>query len=411
MILSHRIKNIDLIQWLIVFGIFCNFYIEFCCLLCAIAISINKNNKTFISKNSVFLLAYILVYSCISIYFNHYAYSKFFQQFILLSSFIIGYSILFHQLKLHIDSVAQKYLTFSFYVSVVGLLQFLIYYLTGVNILQSIYNNTVDEVYPRIMRITSIVDEAGYLSILLTPAIFYAIATRQELSRRYIAIELCFILTFGAVSYLVIIIGILFLVFRTFTRTKLIIILSSLIFAVVISYQALSQYNENHASKTSVTKRFDDTFKGFMELDPYSFEVLNMSSYAFLTNIWVAMHAPNRISGTGLGTHEQNYTSIYKSNHDFYGTNSTDGYSFFNRAFSEFGIIGCVAVLLFLIKNYNRNSIVNLMCLSILFSFLIKGGHYVRYGFIFWCFLYYYSGKARLSETLDNEHSDISQNK
>lgn len=408
MIIAHRIKNLDLIQWLIVFGIYCNFYIEFCCILCAIALSTHQNTKTSVCKNAVFLLAYIFVYSSISIYFNNYAYSKFIQQFVLLSAFIIGYGILFHQLKFHLGSITQKYLTFTYYVALTGLLQFIVYYVTGVNILNFIYHKSVDEVYPHILRITSIVDEAGYLSILLTPAIFYAIITRQVLTRRFIAIELCFVLTFGAVSYLVVILGLLFLVFRTFERTKLIIIFSSLILLTAISYQAVSDYNETHASKTSVTKRFDDTFKGFMELDPYSFEVLNMSSYAFLTNIWVAIHAPNRISGTGLGTHEQNYTSIYRSNHEYYGTNSTDGYSFFNRAFSEFGIIGCIAVLLFLVKNYNRNSIINLMCLSILFSFLLKGGHYVRYGFIFWCFLYYYSGKAKLSELQSDSTADTS---
>ncbi|MBD5254142.1 MAG: hypothetical protein HDS51_07960 [Barnesiella sp.] len=399
MILVRRIKNTDLIEWLVVFGIYCNFYVEFCCMLCAIALSIKNNDyRTAVGKKQVLLLSYIFLYSSVSIFFYSYAYSKFIQQFVLLSAFIFGYNILFNRLKYHLDSLLGKYLTITFCVASLGLVQFVIYYFTGHNILQFVYHSDADEVFPRIIRITSILDEAGYLSILLTPAVIYAIITKQVFVKRYLAIEICFILTFGAVSYLVIILAIMFLIFRSFAKTKLIITAGAVVLVTFIAYQTASEYNSSHKTKTGVIKRFEDTFQGFMELEPNNFEVLNMSSYAFLTNIWVAIHAPNRISGTGLGTHEQNYTSTYKSSHVYYGTNSTDGYSFFNRAFSEFGIVGCVLVLMFLFKNYNRYNVLNIMCLSILFSFLLKGGHYVRYGFIFWCYLYYYSGRSKYAE-------------
>ena len=58
--------------------------------------------------------------------------------------------------------------------------------------------------------------------------------------------------------------------------------------------------------------KLQDTYEGFIAMDPDVFETLNMSSYATMVNVWVALNAPNRIMGTGLGTHELNYYREYK---------------------------------------------------------------------------------------------------
>ena len=127
-------------------------------------------------------------------------------------------------------------------------------------------------------------------------------------------------------------------------------------------------------------------------MDPDVFETLNMSSYATMVNVWVALNAPNRIMGTGLGTHELNYYREYKSDYIFYGLNAQDGYSLLNRLYSEFGVLGLILCLWVIYRNYNLNNIINISVFFLILTLLIRGGHYVRYGFIFWAFLYYYSG-------------------
>ena len=85
-----------------------------------------------------------------------------------------------------------------------------------------------------------------------------------------------------------------------------------------------------------------------------------MSSYATMVNVWVALNAPNRIMGTGLGTHELNYYREYKSDYIFYGLNAQDGYSLLNRLYSEFGVLGLILCLWVIYRNYNLNNIINI---------------------------------------------------
>lgn len=161
---------------------------------------------------------------------------------------------------------------------------------------------------------------------------------------------------------------------------------------LIISYSNFISTNNESIFK-GITERIDDSLKGINNLEPIYFERLNLSSYALISNLWVAINAPNRIYGTGLGTHEQNYLNTYKSDYQYYGFNQKDGYSLFNRIFSEFGIIGLFVLFIFVFKWFNSRSFINICAFFLILSFILKGGHYVRYGLIFWTFMYYYSHK------------------
>lgn len=164
-----------------------------------------------------------------------------------------------------------------------------------------------------------------------------------------------------------------------------------LLFLLGGNFKRLEQSGEETAFSAIVMK-LQDTYEGFIAMDPDVFETLNMSSYATMVNGVGSLNAPNRIMGTGLGTHELNYYREYKSDYIFYGLNAQDGYSLLNRLYSEFGVLGLILCLWVIYRNYNLNNIINISVFFLILTLLIRGGHYVRYGFIFWAFLYYYSG-------------------
>jgi hypothetical protein len=126
-----------------------------------------------------------------------------------------------------------------------------------------------------------------------------------------------------------------------------------------------------------------------------SYEDMNASTYALLVNKWVAANAPSRIFGTGLGTHEQSYKKLYNNNtYQLYGLNSEDGYSLYNRIFSEFGYVGLVSLFVFLIIFLNTKNIINLSVLFFIIAVIIRGGHYTLYGTVMFFYLYYLTSKS-----------------
>ena len=144
--------------------------------------------------------------------------------------------------------------------------------------------------------------------------------------------------------------------------------------------------------------KISDTFTAFKNVDPGMFEVLNLSSYATLSNLWVSFNAPNRIIGTGIGTHSESYSRIYKSDFSHYGLNQHDAYSILIRVFSEFGFIGISILFLFLYRLFNRLNIINISILPYLLAHLIRGGHYTINGMFFFCMLYYLTSKTDRNE-------------
>jgi len=93
--------------------------------------------------------------------------------------------------------------------------------------------------------------------------------------------------------------------------------------------------------------------------------------------------------GTGIGTHQQNYETSYKSNYINYGLNEEDAYSLFARLLSEFGYIGLCLYILFVAKFFNKSNIFSFCFLNFIICYFIKGGHYTLYCAALFHVLYY----------------------
>ena len=124
---------------------------------------------------------------------------------------------------------------------------------------------------------------------------------------------LAIFLTFSTITFVVV--GILLFYKYVYLRNKYacysIFIILLLLFLLGGNFKRLEQSGEETAFSAIVMK-LQDTYEGFIAMDPDVFETLNMSSYATMVNVWVALNAPNRIMGTGFGTHELNYYREYK---------------------------------------------------------------------------------------------------
>ncbi|MDE6017514.1 MAG: O-antigen ligase family protein, partial [Muribaculaceae bacterium] len=319
-----------------------------------------------------------------------YRYDKFIQQFILISFYIIAYSIIFKLIGKDINNIFKKYLAVSYYVAILGIFQLFLYLVFHINIFGFLYHNSITSFGSYLIRISSVIDEPGYLSIVLTPAIsYYILYDFFPLNIRKFIIFSVFLMTYSAISFLVL--GIIIL-YKFRNNVKRLFIITTCIILIIV-FIPTSNSSDKSTDIDNITMRLEDSVEGMQYFDPFYFENLNLSSYALISNLWVAVHAPNRIFGTGLGTHEENYLKTYKSNVDFYGLNSKDAYSLFTRIFSEFGIVGLLILFIFIFKCFNKKSVINICAFFLLFSFILKGGHYVRYGLIFWSFMYFYSRK------------------
>ena len=64
-----------------------------------------------------------------------------------------------------------------------------------------------------------------------------------------------------------------------------------------------------------------------------------------------------------------------------------------NRLYYELGVVGIFLFVFFLYKCHDRKNIINACVFFALLTVTFRGGHYTRYGTIFFLFLYYYTSR------------------
>lgn len=394
----REISWVNVAQWMIVCGIFTERYYELAILLLVTLLNIIILRRFEGGWKILLMMLGLLIYSSITLAVYHYSPEKFVQQYLLLFFTLMFYHSFFHLNVPDLKALFRKYLYIAYIVALLGVIQAIVYYFSEINIFSFLYGRIDVLVSPKILRITSIVDEPSYLSTLLTPAVaYYLLLDKTEpvdnKFRKYIT-YLCVFLTFSTITYFIVILILLYkyLIYKKSLVVK--VLVSILIIGGIGSFTYLLSMDVPGSQQglfSEISMKLRETTGAITDMEVDSFEDLNMSSYATLTNFWVALHAPGRIFGTGLGTHEQNYYSTYLSMSPLYGTNAMEGYSLFNRILSEFGMIGIFSVILIFCLWYNKNSRINICVMFIILTFLIRGGHYTRYGTIFFFFLYYYS--------------------
>jgi hypothetical protein len=199
------------------------------------------------------------------------------------------------------------------------------------------------------------------------------------------------------------------LIYRFYNRIKKFKLLFYIIgciflYNIIVVDYSQSEYQEGTGIRNASQKivQTAEAFSILMASDssPAYFESFNLSTYASLSNFWVALNAPYRILGTGLGTHEQNYEAKYYSDYTNYGYNKKDGYSLFVRLLSEFGYLGVSLYILFVFRCFNKKNILSICFLIYIISALIKGGHYTLNCIVLFQLLYYQCSKSIINEQL-----------
>lgn len=382
---------------------------EFCIIFIAACIILIHNPR--VSAKVIYIPAALflaLTYSFFATRSLGYSFTKPLQQVTLLLCFSFCYFVIFDIYQNSISILFHKYIKASFWVSLIGIAQFVVYFVTGVNNL-FILPSITGEVAPRILRVTSIVHEPGNLAALLLPPLVYYVYTPREKQISYSKVQFiiilsAFLLTFSNAGYFIFGLSLLYHIYKGSWKKKLklgiLILLPTVI--LIFSSDKLQSLLGNQRAVSSIST----TFSGIRNIQPEVYEAMGLSSYALLSNLYVSLNAPYRLLGTGIGTQEQNYFSVYHSTYAKYGQNAQDGYSLFNRLFSEFGMFGLLLLSWFIVKNSNRNNAINMAVLFLLLQLLIRGGHYTLYGTVFFFFMYYYSNKKHSIKDLSNANTN-----
>ncbi len=393
---STQISKRNFLLWIVLISIVAGRYTEIACLLLMIFVTVSQLKGLYVSQKWIVLGVCLFIHSIVMNIISGYSLFKFFQQFGLLLIMYIGYNQVYKYCHISLKNWFLKYVNLAFVLSILGLFQFVIAICTGLNI----FPFTLDGYETQSsIRLHSILLEPGYFASVVAPAAAFVVLDKDYCKKyrlRSFIIIAAYILTLTTIAFVVLFIILFFKINQYIKWIKPVLISMFVCIGgwVITNLEDVSQENDNLPSQLQdIQLKVTQTLTVFENATPEDFELLNLSSYASLTNYWIAFHAPHRLLGTGLGSHESNYEKMYQSNFMHYGLNQTDAYSMFARLLSEFGWIGICIYFYFLYKYYNKNEVISL-CLFVFFvSYLIRGGHYTIYGVAFFHFLYYQFGK------------------
>lgn len=323
-----------------------------------------------------------------------YNYHKLIMQTILLLITLLGYNQLFVRSGKDVDKWFNIYISITSFVAFIGIIEVIIVAITGNNIF--VYTLDLQHIQGG-LRLSSILMEPGYAIAFFTPALSYVFLDNTYLRKNKVRSFIIIAASILTLTSAFIIVSVLILVikyWRYFRKLRFVFIA----FLVYVSFVSLNTIRNSEGTYSdtddSITKAINKIIQSAQILyqsnvTPYDFELLNISTYAQMTNMWIAFNAPCRLLGTGLGTHPQNYEALYKSDFHAYGLNSTDAYSLWTRLYSEFGLLGLLVYFFFLYKCYSKKNVISLCFLIYFILQLIKGGPYTYYCTALFHFLYF----------------------
>lgn len=369
-----------LIQWLLLLAIPLGVVGETIVIVCILMVYKWKNVFSAIGMASLLLLHLVP-----GILLYNYPYEKGFQQVALLSLYYIGYSTFYSGCVKNTREIWIKYLKVCRVFAIIAAIQFGIYY----------------EMLGNGIRLHSYFEEPASYAAFLTPFVVYYLLfcnSWRRLSVWPIFVICTYILTMTAIAFVMLVLMLLYRFYHSKYRyISLFIVGIPLFFLLSMIARSRSTYNDQHDLFGQAVAKVVETGTALENLTPRNFEKFNFSTYSTTSNLWVAENAPLRFIGTGIGSHPTSYSRLYHSNFQMYGLNKDDAYSMFIRVYSEFGVIGILVLLLFLVRLYNSTNKINSAVFFLLIVNIIKGGHYTLNGSFLFIFLYYLtSGKRKI---------------
>ncbi|EES62848.1 hypothetical protein [Fusobacterium varium] len=377
-------------------------------------------NEFKINKKVCLLLIYIFISSIVAIVMYEYKFNKMIQQMIVITIITVSYWMFFS--KYGVIKIWNKYLKMCKLFCLIGIVQWVVYYLFNINIFQRKYffwgieNNY--GLLKGILQFSSMSGEPGNYAQVIMPAVFYLI--EESLKVKKIKIQdlifiISYICTFTAIAFMGFILYVFFKVIVLIKNKEI----KKIFYGIGASMIMLPIFIKIFNIGMIKIKIFE-TSNYILNLMNINLNKVNLSTFALFSNLKAAILSRHFIFGNGLGTIQQVYYKyLVNENYFFYGINSEDGYSMAVRIFTEFGLIGLLIIGYILIKNlfYDRKnfllSTINFSATIGIISYLIRWGSYYTFGAIlFYIFLIF--SKKEYKKTMKekiNERNNISRRK
>lgn len=393
-------------QWLVVTGVFLVAHFELLLLLLAVLMLVTQHRYIYKPKLLLCLIP-VWIISLTATWLVGYQFEKSVQQILIVTAFVLLYEQFFQFNRLHLIPLFRKYIYLSYIICLIGLLQELIFLLTEMNVMSLLpsYHST-QIINSSLLRITSTLSEGGSLGVAVIPALVYLFIYQDPyhiLGLRKWLLLLTALMTLSPFVYIFCVITFFYHLNRIFGRYKTItgvMIVAALLIGIVM----IEPFGGNKKSENVIWNRIEDSYTAMIRLgnDRLTSVVAKSrtpSSTVLVTNMYVAIHAPSRLFGTGIGTHPQSYATLVHAKYRKSDLNLSvgDGYALSNRILSEFGFIGLLLYLVFMIRSFNKGNMINVCVLSMIVCLFMRGGNYVLYGVIYAHFFYYYTARFKLS--------------
>ncbi len=273
------------------------------------------------------------------------------------------------------NDIIKVYVKLSLYAAIIGY----VFYFLNINLNDG--------------RLQSIFKEPAHYVIVVIPACFYFLKQKN-----YIAFATIFgtlILSNSSLGY----IGCaLMFIIPNLNLKRLAYFAASVPVILATFYYVYTEY-------PFFQLRVNDTYESLNSVNTGKFnEYTNLSSYALLSNIFVAKeNIKDHPFGSGIGSHVYMHRSVYSKEmrppeylikQNLEKINSNDANSLFTRMMSELGILGFIAVILFLIKTlpvFNDKRFILSQGIFIYFLLkLFRDGHYFPPELFFFVWFFYF---------------------
>lgn len=234
-------------------------------------------------------------------------------------------------------------------------------------------------------RLRSVFAEPAHYATAMMPATACALATARKAPVRAAILGGAMVLTVSLSGYIGLGLSLAFVVGRKWWTRLLLILFGGLLLFVA------------YAASPDIQMRIDDTARVATTAD---FAGANLSTYALLSNLWVAWSAfaEQPLVGGGLGSHRFSHEKFIgrltglEALEDYLDQNKQDANSLFARTLSEQGLIGIALLFAFIWKfRIAANPANQAISSAILVSFILKlvrDGHYFTPEFFFMAVIY-----------------------
>ena len=325
------------------------------------------------NKILFYIYFFILIFSYLHYLKDAFLVKSIIKQFVNILIYYTYFYLVFIFFKRNLYSIVSVYTNILICVCIIGLIQFIAYHL-NINYLYD-YSFILPEPWivrevNNSIRINSLFTEPSFfgyqLSLVLPISLYNLINNKNIIINRYksIIIILSLLITQSAIAYIGLLLSLTLITVKKI-NLKTFFTFSSLILLIVITTLQIE----------SIRVRFIDTYVGLTKINEGEINQINLSSFALVNNIYVAVEnfKESPLIGSGFGSHSKKFDKISLQHHTSEDANKDGANSMILRLISEFGIVGILFYFLYLKMYWLPFKQTN----QLLFLYLINKGSFV----------------------------------